>query len=82
MCASGASLAVLKALTQAFNDHDLDGIVSFFAEDAVLEMPRGPEPRVIMIFSTHSGFAIVIWLSSVLSTEWLGQARTNTWQSA
>jgi len=40
----GASLAVLKALAQAFNDHDLDRIMSFFADDAVLEMPRGPDP--------------------------------------
>jgi ketosteroid isomerase-like protein len=40
----GASLAALKSLVQAFNDHDLDRIMSFFADDAVLEMPRGPDP--------------------------------------
>ena len=39
-----ASLAVLKALVDAFNAHDLDRIMSHFADDAVLEMPRGPEP--------------------------------------
>ena len=39
-----ASIAILKALVAAFNAHDLDRIMSFFAEDAVLEMPRGPEP--------------------------------------
>ena len=39
-----ASVATLKALAQAFNDHDLDRIMSFFADDAVLEMPRGPDP--------------------------------------
>lgn len=39
-----ASIATLKALVAAFNAHDLDRIMSFFAEDAVLEMPRGPEP--------------------------------------
>ncbi len=44
MSSSGASLAVLKALAQAFNDHDLDRIMGFFADDAVLEMPRGPDP--------------------------------------
>jgi ketosteroid isomerase-like protein len=44
MSDSGASISVLKALCQAFNDHDLDRIMSFFAEDAVLEMPRGPDP--------------------------------------
>jgi ketosteroid isomerase-like protein len=44
MSSSGASLAVLQAVAQAFNDHDLDRILSFFADDAVLEMPRGPDP--------------------------------------
>ena len=44
MSPSGASLDVLKALCAAFNAHDLDRIVSFFADDAVLEMPRGPDP--------------------------------------
>ena len=39
-----ANIAALKGLVQAFNDHDLDRIMSFFAEDAVLEMPRGPDP--------------------------------------
>jgi len=39
-----ASLDVLKKLVDAFNAHDLDRIMSFFAEDAVLEMPRGPDP--------------------------------------
>ncbi|MGD9881093.1 nuclear transport factor 2 family protein [Reyranella sp.] len=40
----GANLATLKALVEAFNAHDLDLIMSFFAVDAVLEMPRGPDP--------------------------------------
>ena len=44
MSASSDRLATLKALAQAFNDHDLDRIMSFFADDAVLEMPRGPDP--------------------------------------
>jgi len=39
-----ASVAALKALVDAFNAHDLDRIMGFFADDAVLEMPRGPEP--------------------------------------
>lgn len=39
-----ASLDTLKAVLNAFNDHDLDRIMSFFAEDCVLEMPRGPAP--------------------------------------
>lgn len=39
-----ASLGALKALVDAFNAHDLDRIMGFFADEAVLEMPRGPEP--------------------------------------
>jgi len=34
----------LQAITDAFNRHDLDEIMSFFAEDAVFETPRGPDP--------------------------------------
>ncbi|TMJ25839.1 MAG: nuclear transport factor 2 family protein [Alphaproteobacteria bacterium] len=34
----------LKALVAAFNAHDLDRIMGFFTDDAVLEMPRGPDP--------------------------------------
>ena len=32
----------LVALCEAFNAHDLDRIMMFFADDCVLEMPRGP----------------------------------------
>lgn len=42
--ADGASVTTLKAVLNAFNAHDLDRIMSFFAEDCVLEMPRGPDP--------------------------------------
>ncbi len=34
----------LKDLVVAFNAHDLDRVMSFFSDDCVLEMPRGPEP--------------------------------------
>jgi ketosteroid isomerase-like protein len=37
-------LAVLERMLDAFNAHDLDAIMSFFADDCVLELPRGPEP--------------------------------------
>jgi ketosteroid isomerase-like protein len=37
-------LATLHALAEAFNAHDLDRIMAHFAEDAVLEMPRGRDP--------------------------------------
>jgi ketosteroid isomerase-like protein len=35
---------VLREVLEAFNRHDLDAIMSYFAEDAVLETPRGPDP--------------------------------------
>ena len=35
---------VLQGFLDAFNAHDLDAIMSFFAEDCVLDMPRGPGP--------------------------------------
>ena len=39
-----ASVATLKAIVDAFNAHDLDDIMEFFADDCSLDMPRGPEP--------------------------------------
>jgi ketosteroid isomerase-like protein len=36
--------STLKDLCNAFNAHDLDRIMSFFADDCVLEMPRGDRP--------------------------------------
>jgi len=37
-------LQTAKALLDAFNAHDLDAIMAFFADDCALDMPRGPEP--------------------------------------
>ena len=34
----------LIALCDAFNAHDVDRILSYFADDCVLEMPRGSDP--------------------------------------
>ena len=34
----------LKRVLDAFNRHDLDAIMSFFTDDCVLQMPRGPAP--------------------------------------
>ena len=34
----------LKRVLEAFNRHDLDAIMSFFTEDCVFHMPRGPAP--------------------------------------
>ena len=39
-----SSTDVLEAFLGAFNDHDVDAIMSFFADDCVMEMPRGPGP--------------------------------------
>jgi ketosteroid isomerase-like protein len=36
--------ATLKRLLEAYNAHDIDAVMSFFADDCVLEMPRGPHP--------------------------------------
>ena len=35
---------MLQALVDAFNAHDLDAIMATFADDCVLETPRGPSP--------------------------------------
>jgi ketosteroid isomerase-like protein len=34
----------LTQLCEAFNEHDLNKIMSHFADDCVLEMPRGSQP--------------------------------------
>ena len=36
--------STLKELCNAFNAHDLDRIMALFADDCVLEMPRGSKP--------------------------------------
>lgn len=37
-------IELLQTIAAAFNRHDLDAIMACFAGDAVLEMPRGPDP--------------------------------------
>jgi uncharacterized protein (TIGR02246 family) len=44
MSTTAASTDVLRAMTAAFNDHDVDAIMEFFADDCVFVTPRGPEP--------------------------------------
>jgi len=39
------TVSTLQAITDAFNRHDLDAIMSCFADDAVFESPRGPDPH-------------------------------------
>lgn len=38
------SIQTLKDILDAFNQHDLDAIMSFFADDCSFDMPRGPDP--------------------------------------
>jgi ketosteroid isomerase-like protein len=40
-----AILAALEGLAAAFNAHDIDRIMGFFAEDCSLDLPRGPDPH-------------------------------------
>ncbi len=37
------SVEVLRQVLDGFNRHDLDAIMSHFAEDCVFESPRGPD---------------------------------------
>ena len=44
MATTGPATSVLQGFLDAFNAHDVDAIMSFFAEDCILDMPRGPAP--------------------------------------
>jgi ketosteroid isomerase-like protein len=39
-----ATIESLQRLLEAFNAHDIDAVMTFFTDDCVLEMPRGPDP--------------------------------------
>ena len=39
------TVELLTGFLDAFNRHDLDAIMSYFAEDCVFYMPRGARPR-------------------------------------
>lgn len=39
------SVELLKEFLAAFNRHDLDAIMGYFADDSVFYMPRGAAPR-------------------------------------
>jgi len=43
--AEKVTLEVMKDFLDAFNRHDLDAIMQYFAEDCVFYMPRGAGPR-------------------------------------
>ena len=54
------AMRMLKAIATAFDEHDLDGIMVNFADDAVFEGPRGTEPwgtRWVGREEVHEGFA-------------------------
>jgi ketosteroid isomerase-like protein len=36
-------VGTLEAITEAFNRHDVDAIMSFFSDDATFDAPRGPD---------------------------------------
>ena len=36
------TIDILIAFLEAFNRHDLDAIMSFFADDCTMDLPRGP----------------------------------------
>ena len=42
--AGAVTVATLQAILDAFNSHDVDAVMAFFADDATMEMPRGADP--------------------------------------
>jgi steroid delta-isomerase-like uncharacterized protein len=42
--AHAVTVATLERVMDAFNRHDLDAIMAFFAEDATFDTPRGTDP--------------------------------------
>ncbi len=53
--------STLEAILEAFNRHDLDAIMGYLADDAVLETPRGPDPwgtRFVGADAVRAGLAM------------------------
>ncbi|MDF3037892.1 MAG: hypothetical protein K0Q71_598 [Thermomicrobiales bacterium] len=42
--AGAVTVATLQEIMGAFNSHDVDAVMAFFADDATMEMPRGADP--------------------------------------
>jgi ketosteroid isomerase-like protein len=38
------TVETLKKIAGAFNRHDVDAVMEFFAEDCSMDLPRGPDP--------------------------------------
>ena len=54
------TVEILKEFLEAFNRHDLDAIMEFFADDCSLYMPRGPKPwgqRIVGKSNVREGLA-------------------------
>jgi ketosteroid isomerase-like protein len=54
------AMRMLRAITTAFDEHDLAGIMAHFSDDAVFESPRGSEPwgtRVVGTAAVRVAFA-------------------------
>ena len=44
MADGSPDVQMLERVLDAFNRHDIDAIMEFFADDCVFETPRGPDP--------------------------------------
>ena len=44
MAETGVTIELMREISAAFNSRDVERIVSYFAEDAVFCLARGPEP--------------------------------------
>jgi ketosteroid isomerase-like protein len=54
------AVLMLQEVAAAFDRHDLEGILAHFADDAVFESPRGPDPwgqRFVGIGQIRTAFA-------------------------
>ena len=54
------TVETLNALISAFNDHDLDRIMGFMADDCTMDLPRGSDPwgtRVVGKAAVREGLA-------------------------
>jgi uncharacterized protein (TIGR02246 family) len=45
MTTTAAGIDVLRAIAAAFNAHDADAVMEFFADDCVFLTPKGPDPE-------------------------------------
>ena len=52
------SVETLKAIADAFNAHDLDAIMEFFADDCSLDLPRGPQPWEGLVLEDRRGLGL------------------------